>query len=287
MVALPLLLALAGWGIKALTDQNVLYLNLFACLLVYLIDATRKDTRFIFLLKREGALLRIAEYSIVILMLNIYALSLSAANLLYITADILFVLLVINFSTANKKPGLPYIARALTSYLPTRMYELKFGLRQLLMLMLPLWLLSLITSFFGPGLPFAIIIIPLMLLDHISYAEPHEITQSHITITNALGKKMLQLALAVILCFLPQFIITLCLWYSPALLGAIAGALWVTYATMYYALLMRYSENSRSAVSKSFLVLLFLVTTILPPVSIFILYKQYKSVKCNLQPLLA
>ncbi len=289
VVAFPLFMFAAIMGIKSLTNHGAMHLNLVVCVLLYLVEATRKDTAFIFLLKKTGTMLRLVEYTAIILLCNAYATTISAGNILYIFGDILFALLLVNFPAGKRAWKIPDMARTITSILPRQMYELKFSFRQLFLLILPLWALSLIASFLGPVLPFAVIIISGVMFDHICYMEPWEITQSHGQIANVLNRKMQRLALAIFLFFLPQLVITFYYWYSHLLLLAVLGAFWVALSTIYYSLLLRYAGNGSgfNPISKSFRVLLFLVATPLPPLSIYLLYKQYKTAKCNLQPLLA
>lgn len=288
MVVLSLLALLTAYGIKLLTDKNVLLLNIIVCCLLYLADTMRKDKAFLFLLKRNGDLLRLAEYSLFVLLCNIYAVALSPLNTVYVSGALLFVILLVSMQQSIASLKLPDVPRVLTAFLPLQLYDLKYGLRQLFPLFILFWILSVVLSFYGPALPFFMLIIPVLFVDHITYTEPVEITQSQQFLTNAINRKMGRLALSISLFFAPQLFISLYLWYSTIFFIAAAASFWAAFSTITYALLLRYANDTTifSSISKSIRVLLFLATIPLPPLSVYFLYRQYKTAKCNLQPLL-
>lgn len=289
MLVFAIMLALIGFGVKSVTDNGALYLNAVLCGLLYMVDVVRKDTPFLLLLKKDGRILRIAEYSIVIVLANLYALLLSPLNIIYMLGSILLMALIIYLAPATVRMKMPDMPKWLVGLLPVRMYEQKYGARQLFVLFAVLWIASLLTSFFGPVLPFFIVILSCLWLEHLSYHEPIEITQSHLSVQSALGGKMLQLASTMVLLFTPQLVITFWYWGSPILFAAVLFAYWISLSTLYYAMLLRYTTDVKlfSSMSKSIRLLLFLIIAPLVPLSAYMLYKQYKTAQCNLQPLLS
>jgi hypothetical protein len=281
-------LAVVIYSIKSLTDHNLTQLNIAVCCLLLFTDRTRKDTPFLFLMKKHGNMLRLIEYALIILSFNSYALWLSAHNLLYPAGDILFAAVMVILPRSKSSGKIPDVIRALTLFLPVQLYELKYGLRQLSLLIAVFWIASFVLSFYGPALPFFIIIISIFFIDHISYKEPIEITQSHQYVANALNHRMFKLATAIFFFFIPQLIISLYLWYSTLFAWIILASFWMAISTISYSLLLRYAshDESYSSLSKNIQVLLFLIATLFPPISFYLLYKQYKYAECSLEPLL-
>lgn len=284
----PVLAVLSGMGIMSVTQRSIIYLNLFACFIVYLTDLLRKDHSFLFLLKAKGKFLRIAEYSIIILLFNIYALSIDIQNVIYVLADIAFVVLWVSYYSGKPTAGLTKISKAITSQLPVEAYAAKYGARNLFAIMLIVWLLSFVAVFLGPVLPFFILLLPLFLLEHISVSEPREITQSHGTISTAINKQMRALAITLLILFTPQLIISILLWHNPIMILANVAACWVALSSVFYALLLRYSfrDTKFEGMTKGLRLLIFIILSPLLPVSIYLLYKQYKTAQCQLQPFL-
>lgn len=287
LLAIPLLLLVVGYSIKTLTDRSVWQLNLIACALVYLADTVRKDKSFLSLLSVNGQAFRLAEYTTIAILMNVYAVSQSAVNILYLLGTILFAVILVNIQP-NKQLKKPDILKRITGLLPLRVYELKYGVRQVGVLILLFWGVAMVTAFFGPVIPFLIIMVCLMLLEHISYTEPIEITQSHRTVAQALNDKMKQLAKVIFVFFLPPAVITLIIRQEWTIVGVIALAYLLSYINIFYALLLRYADNTtmHSRFSKNVQLVSFLVVSPLLPLSAYLLYRKYKTATCNLQPLL-
>lgn len=287
LLAVPLMLFVAGLGIKALTDRGAWLLNLTACVLVYLADTVRKDKGFLSLLRVNGIAFRLTEYTILVTLMNVYAVSQSAVNILYMLGSVLFAALLVNIQP-NKQLKKPNILKRITGLLPLHVYELKYGVRQVGVLIFLFWVVAMVAAFFGPVVPFFIMLVCLMLLEHISYTEPIEITQSHRTIARALNGKMKQLAKVIFVLFLPPAIITLIIRPEWTIVGIIALAYLLSYINIFYALLLRYTDDTsiHSRFSKNVQLILFLSASPLLPISAYILYRKYKTATCNLQPLL-
>lgn len=274
--------------IKLLSESYPIQFNLAICGLLLFIDRTRKDAPFLFLLRQYGKKLRFIEYSFIILFSNLYAVSLSTSNFLYMGGVIFFALIVVLLPDQKHHIKIPDVIKSLTLLLPKQLYELKYGLRQLSIIIIPFWIGSLVLSFYGPALPFFILIISIFFLDHISYREPVEITQSHQTMAKALNHRIIILLRAIIVFFGPQLVISLYLWYSLYFIMMLIVSFWIAFSIISYALLLRYTSINRmhNSLSKNIQLLLFLPSTIFPPISIYLLYKQYTLAKCSLKPLL-
>ncbi len=287
LLAIPLLLLVVSYGIKTLTDRSVWQLNLIACALVYLADTVRKDKSFLSLLSVNGQAFRLAEYTILAILMNVYAVSQSVVNILYLLGTILFAVILVNIQP-NKQLKKPDILKRITGLLPLRVYELKYGVRQVGVLILLFWGVAMVTAFFGPVIPFFIIMVCLMLLEHISYTEPIEVTQSHRTVARALNGKMKQLAKIIFMFFLPPAVITLIIRPEWTIVGVIALSYLLSYINIFYALLLRYADDAtmHSRFSKNVQLVSFLVVSPLLPLSAYLLYRKYKAATCNLQPLL-
>ncbi|MEZ5015522.1 MAG: hypothetical protein R2800_00590 [Flavipsychrobacter sp.] len=287
LLVVPIILFAIGYGIKILTDRSALQLNIVACVLVYLANTARKDKGFLSLLRVNGQAFRLIEYTMLIILINAYAISQSAVNILYMLGTVLFVAILTNIKP-NKQLKKPDILKRITGRLPLRLYELKYGVRQVSVLIFLFWFVAMVAAFLGPILPFIITLVCLTLLEHISYTEPVEITQSHRTIPKVLNGKMKHIAKVIFIFFLPQTIITLIIRPEWIILAGIAFAYLLSYIIIFYALLLRYADDVTmySRFSKNVQLILFLVVSPLLPVSAYLLYRQYKNATCNLQPLL-
>lgn len=288
IILLFVALAVVTYSIKSLTDHHLKQLNIAICCLLLLTDRTRKDTPFLFLMKRHGTMLRLIEYFIIILFCNLYSIWLSASNILYLAGDILFATIMVMQPRSKSGGKTPNIIKGLTLFLPMQLYELKYGLRQLSLLVAIFWIASIVLSFYGPALPFFVLIISLFFIDHISYREPIEITQSHQSVVYALNHRMSKIATAILIFFIPQLTISLYFWHSTLFALMILASFWMAISTISYSLLLRYAGHNQiySSLSKNIQLLLFLITTLFPPISVYLLRKQYNTAKCSLEPLL-
>lgn len=288
IIALPALLATVVYCIISLTGKGALYLNSVVACIVALIELSRKDKTFLQLLQKNGLQLRWLEYSILIALCNIYPAITDPGTIPYLLTNILFAAALVFIPRKGTGINMPVRSGKLTGLLPLQVYELKYAVRQLIWLLLIVWVISVVASFFGPVIPFFILLGSLILLEHISYAEPTEITQSYLLVSRALDKKAIKLCLIMFLFFLPQMFISLYMWYSLPLLFAIVTAYWTGLASMFFAFLLKYDNTpgATASLSKNIQLALFIIVTPLIPVAIYLLHKQYKSARCNLQPLL-
>lgn len=288
IIALPALLAVVVYCIISLAGKGALYLNSVVACIVVLIELSRKDKAFLQLLQKNGLKLRWLEYSILIALCNIYPVVTNPATIPYLLTNIIFAAVIVFIPRKGTGMNMPGRSGKLTGFLPLQVYELKYAVRQLIWLLLIVWIISVVASFFGPVIPFFILLGSLILLEHISYAEPTEITQSYLLVSRALNKKAIQLCLAMFLLFLPQVFISLYMWYSLPLLFAIIMAYWISLASMLFAFFLKYDNTpgATASLSKNIQLVLFIITTPLFPLAIYLLHKQYKSARCNLQPLL-
>lgn len=288
IIAFPALLAIVIYCIISLTGKGPLHLNSVVVCIVMFIESSRKDKIFLQLIRKNGLILRWLEYTALIVLCNIYPVITSPAAIPYLLTNITLAAAIVFLPLGITGLNISKIPTKLTGLLPLQVYELKYAARQLLLLLLILWVVSVIASFFGPVIPFFIFAGSLIFLDHIIYTEPGEITQSYILVSRALDKKALKICLGVFLFFLPQVFITLYLWYSLPLLFAVITSYWVGLAMILFVFFLKYSSTAgiTPSLSKNIQLVFFLITTPLIPLAIYLLHKQYKSARCNLQPLL-
>lgn len=72
---LPVIIAVLAFTVAAYTHESPLKLNWGIAFFILLIEIGRSDKSFLFLFRRRGTWLRVAEYAAFTLLLNVYALA--------------------------------------------------------------------------------------------------------------------------------------------------------------------------------------------------------------------
>lgn len=286
---LPVILFLLTAGIVRATVWNVAGYNAILATLALLADRQRPDRKFLFLLPKNGYWLRFAEYALLLLLANVYAIALDAANCLYLMAALALLALGLLFTAGRFSLKFRlHLSKRLTGLLPLELYDLKSGMRQVFLLLVVLWLVSLFVCWYLPAISFVVTAFLLLLLESMMQAEPVALLQSHKSLRRVLHRKIGGNILFFLALLSPHILIAV--WRFPDAINllSLGISLWVLCGTITYSVLLKYSGSQAAGTSVfNFIkIILFLFISPLAPVALYLIYREYQHASCRLKPLL-
>jgi hypothetical protein len=266
--------------------QNVMFISGIWTLLIISIHTKRQDKIFLRINIEFDKLICSTEYSLLSIPI-IVCLLIHSQWLPFI--GIVFVTLFLGFVKINMRQQKKTLNTCLQQYIPFGMYEWKSGVRQYFYPLIVAWLLGLCTSFFVVGVPVAIFIIGILIIDFYKENESWQMLFSYQkNTTNILYYKIKQHLMFYVITNLPLFILFTIfhfeLWYIPAIEFIILLSIHI------YVIVLKYSFYSydRNMVNPAFMIIgifIGLIPLTTPLLWLFSIYLFLKA-RTNLYPYL-
>ncbi len=287
---LPVIVAVLLFTIVSTTEDSPLKLNAGLVFFLFFIHISRNDKTFLFLFRRQGIWLCVAEYAVLTLLVNSYALAKDWHNLKYLAIE---ATLIIAFAlwpaNVRRRSLLPKVrpGKAILGLLPRQLYEVRSGLRPLFLGLLLIWVATLWACMHVPIIPFVMPLFLLPLMTAWGMPEPVAITQAQNSFGNVIWKKAGRNALFFLLLFSPHLLLTFS--YLPARIELVVGvlvSLGVCLLVMFFAILLKYSRPPVAGPMPfvdQILLMAFACTIPVFPVTIYLLLKQYSKAQWQLQ----
>lgn len=268
-------------------NWHATYYNAILVVLVLLADWQRPDRKFLLLLPKNGYWLRFTEYALLLGLANVYAMVLDAANCLYLLAALAILTIGLLFTSGKLKGKFRLqLSKRLTRLLPLELYDIKSGMRQIFLLLIVFWLVSLIVCWYLPAISFVVTAFICLLLESMIQAEPLAIIQSHKSLRHAVHRKIGINVSFLLVLLLPHILVAI--WRFPDAINLLSLAVWMLCATFAYSVLLKYSgeQMAGSSVLSFIKIILFLVVSPLVPLTVYLIYREYQHALCRLKPLL-
>lgn len=286
-VLIPFVIFLLYSLSKVLSNIGIEGTQLMLALTVLSLGLRRKDTVFLrSVFKYNSWRILLIEYLIVYLILELFALSVHAVDLLMIPPLLLIFSLVVYQSLWKIKITKFNLTRRLSSILPLHAFEWRSGIRQSPHLFLSSYIIGLILIFFFP-------ITPLMMLYWISfsgefyaYIEAREIIQSYRTGKHFYKQKIKSLLLVCNLLFIPHYLLFSILYNSTQILILLTCIIFFNMLFSYVLLLKYTLKPINSKVQNTFPITLYFVSMAVLPLSLYLIHKIWRKNREKLSALL-
>ena len=288
---LPALIAVLVFTIVSVTNDSPLKLNSGIAGFIIFIEIGRTDKPFLFLFRRRGRWLRVAEYAAFVLLTNIYALAKDPLNVRYLAIPAAFILVIALLPTGiRRRRILPKVkpGKWLLGLLPRQLYEVRSGLRPVFLGLLIIWAATLWASIHVPIIPFVMPLFLFPLMTAWGMPEPVTITQAQKSFSTVIWKKAGWNALFLILLFGPHLILTFI--FLPARMELVVGvivSLVVCLLVMFFAVLLKYGRPPVAGPMPfidQILLMAFACSITVFPLTVYLLLKQYRKAQWQLQP---
>ena len=287
---LPAIIVVLVFTIVSATNDSPLKLNCGIAGFIVLLEMSRTDRTFLFLFRRRGMWLRVAEYSVFTLLTNVYALAKDPLNVRYLAIEATLLFVVTLWPAGIRRHRILPRARPgkwLLGLLPHSLYEVRSGLRPLFLGLLLIWGVTLWASAYVPVVPFVMPLFLFPLMTAWGMPEPVTITQAQKSFGNVIWKKAGRNALFFILLFGPHLLFTF--YFLPARTELVVGiivSIVICLLVMFFAILLKYSRPPVAGpmpfIDQIFL-MAFACTIPVFPLTIYLLLKQYSKAQWQLQ----
>ena len=201
--------------IQTALTPNSSYTVGFYLVIITLIQVKRPDKRFTEINFNNFKLIFLIEY--LLLMFPLFICLIYHSQWIQVISVVVFTLLIVNLDIKLKRKSLN---TSIQKLIPSDCFEWKGGVRNTLILIVPLWIIGLGTSFFVGSVPVVIFILGILPLSFYEKGEPIQMILSYEMGTNRfiLHKIRMQLALFTILT-IPLIIAFISfhpdIWYIP------------------------------------------------------------------------
>jgi hypothetical protein len=287
---LPPVLAVLIFTVAVYTNDSPLKFNVGIAFFIFMIEIGRTDKSFLFLFRRQGLWLRVAEYGAFTLLLSGYALAKNPFNIRYVAIEAVLILIIALWPTGIRRQWILPKARPgkwILGLLPRQLYEVRSGLRPLFLGLLMVWAVTLWAAMHVPVIPFVMPFFVLFFMVPWGLPEPAELTQAQGSFNAVVWKKAGWNALFFLLLFSPHLLLTfLFLPVSLELVVGIGVSIYMCLLLLFFTLLLKYSRPPTAGgmgFGDTLRLVFFGCTIPLIPLCIYLLLKQYRKAQWHLQ----
>lgn len=260
---------------------NAMYASMIVLLLILMLHTKRDDKLFLKINFSSYKWIYFVEYLLISLVLLVFLLIHNFWNIALLTIAVLGIITQLDL----KKNRTRYNTR-IQKWIPDECFEWKSGVRNLLPIIVIIWLIGISFSFFVGSVPIALFILGIISLNFLEKGEPYQMIIAFEKDPNKFLSLKIKQQLAILTIISAPMIISFQffhfqLWYVPFIVYIIFCILQV------YAILVKYSfyePNSKSSAAQIFIGIGFvgLLMPIFAPLIILLSLRFYLKAKQNL-----
>jgi hypothetical protein len=256
----------------------------YACVAyaVIFIDQSRRDKKFLRKLGAGGYWFIFFEYLLIALALLVPNVAYMGKKIQYLSVLFLMVATLVVFPQTNIKSPVTRWVKAATALIPIGAFEWRFGIRKYFFLFAIVYIGSLLIIPFLPVTPFVLLYFTTFIYEFYKVSDPKEFIQSGDTVAAFIAQKTNTALFFTTLLFLPHFVLFLVFHFHYSHIGILLLAAIITYIALLYAIALKYSTPK----DKTAKVLLFFIVSPLIPISVVLLFIEFKKAKCRIANLL-